>query len=410
MKISDKGLTLIKQFEGCYLKAYQDRVGVWTIGYGTTNSDKSITGKTIKRGMKISQATAESWLKKSLDTKYAPKVNKYNSKYFWSQNEFDALLSFCYNIGSIDQLTAQGTRSRAEIMAAWPLYCKAGKRKVKGLQERREAELKLFRKLTPVISGNPYPELTGTVTSTAKATEKGLQKWIPQGDQVKAVQWELCRLGYQIGQVDGICGPKTVEAIESFQRGSGLTVDGLCGVKTWAALKAAEEKPTVNYRAKAASKAKSIYPLCVGKKHGKGVQKRVKNLKQFKAQNELNCHLMVTLVYQEANLLPKGCFLGHTAKRNGKKCVADAVIGYQKLKHCKVVWVDCLYKDLPKEYKEAGCAYFQDSNACISAGDGYIWTCNKSVGKWYKVKGDYCKDHGYVKTHKILAVAVPDKD
>ena len=47
MKISDNGLNLIKRFEGCRLTAYQDAVGVWTIGYGTTNADKAITGTTI---------------------------------------------------------------------------------------------------------------------------------------------------------------------------------------------------------------------------------------------------------------------------------------------------------------------------------------------------------------------------
>ena len=45
MKISDNGLNLIKKFEGCRLTAYQDTVGVWTIGYGTTNVDRAITGK-----------------------------------------------------------------------------------------------------------------------------------------------------------------------------------------------------------------------------------------------------------------------------------------------------------------------------------------------------------------------------
>lgn len=88
-------------------------------------------------------------------------------------------------------------------------------------------------------TGNPYPVPKGIVTSTAQAAEKGLHRWIPQGPQVKWVQWELQRLGYDLGKagVDGICGPKTVAAIETFQRGHGLTVDGLCGPRTWAALK-----------------------------------------------------------------------------------------------------------------------------------------------------------------------------
>jgi GH24 family phage-related lysozyme (muramidase) len=54
MKISEKGLALIQRFEGCELTAYRDCRGVWTIGWGTTNADKSITGRTIKRGLKIS--------------------------------------------------------------------------------------------------------------------------------------------------------------------------------------------------------------------------------------------------------------------------------------------------------------------------------------------------------------------
>ena len=50
MKISDNGLNLIKKFEGCRLTAYQDAVGVWTIGYGTTNAYRAITGTTICQG------------------------------------------------------------------------------------------------------------------------------------------------------------------------------------------------------------------------------------------------------------------------------------------------------------------------------------------------------------------------
>ena len=105
MKISDNGLNIIKKFEGCRLTAYQDTVGVWTIGYGTTNADKAITGTTICQGLRISQETADEWLRQSVDKKYGPKVDKY-SAYNWTQPEFDALVSFAYNIGSIDGLTA----------------------------------------------------------------------------------------------------------------------------------------------------------------------------------------------------------------------------------------------------------------------------------------------------------------
>lgn len=144
MKISQKGLDLIKKWEGCYLKAYKDPVGIWTIGYGTTNSDRAITGTEIKQGLCISQETANKWLEDSVNRKYVPKVEKYQSKYNFNQNQFDALVSFAYNIGSIDQLTANGTRSIAEIASHICAYCNAGGKRLQGLVNRRNDELALF--------------------------------------------------------------------------------------------------------------------------------------------------------------------------------------------------------------------------------------------------------------------------
>lgn len=147
MKISDKGLNLIKSFEGCRLTAYKDSVGIWTIGYGTTTADKTITGTTIRQGLQISRETADDWLRKSIDKKYGPKVDKY-SKYEWNQNEFDALVSFAYNIGSIDGLTASGSRSKEEIADKILAYNRAGGKVLSGLNRRRQAERALF--ITPV--------------------------------------------------------------------------------------------------------------------------------------------------------------------------------------------------------------------------------------------------------------------
>lgn len=144
MKISDKGIDLIKEFEGFQLTAYQDPVGVWTIGYGTTNADKAITGVEIKKGLTITRATAEDWLKRSIDQKYGTNVMKYDAIYHWNQNQYDALCSFAYNIGSIGTLTGNGTRSLEEISAKILLYNKAGGKELAGLTRRRKAEKKLF--------------------------------------------------------------------------------------------------------------------------------------------------------------------------------------------------------------------------------------------------------------------------
>ena len=138
MKTSEKGIALIKQFEGCRLTAYKALPSekYWTIGYGHYGAD-------VSPGAVITQYQADAYLLLDLQ-KFEQKVEKYNAKYIWTQNEFDALVSFAYNIGSIDQLTANGTRSKAQIAAKIPEYRKAGGKVLQGLVKRRAAEQKMF--------------------------------------------------------------------------------------------------------------------------------------------------------------------------------------------------------------------------------------------------------------------------
>ena len=144
MNISQNGLNLIKEFEGCRLTAYKDAVGIWTVGYGCTSADRDITGTNIYQGMTITQAQADEWLYKSVSNKYVPKVMKYDAIYHWNQNQLDALTSFAYNIGSIDQLVNYGQRSIAEISTKILAYNKAGGKVLAGLTRRRNAEKELF--------------------------------------------------------------------------------------------------------------------------------------------------------------------------------------------------------------------------------------------------------------------------
>lgn len=170
MKVSINGLNLIKRFEGCRLKAYKDIVGVWTIGYGTTNADKKITGITISEGTTITQSQADEWLEMSVNNKYGKNVNKFDSIYHWNQNEFDALTSFAYNIGSINGLVDNGRRSRQEIADKMILYNKAGGKVLEGLAMRRRAEQELFMK--------PYvTDSSGAKTVEQLAKEVIVGKW-----------------------------------------------------------------------------------------------------------------------------------------------------------------------------------------------------------------------------------------
>ena len=136
MRMSEKGLALIKKFEGCRLQTYFDPAGVPTIGYGHTGVD-------VVPGLVWTQAQADQMLARDL-VKFETKVAEYDMVYHWTQNEFDALVSFAYNIGSIKELTANGTRNRTEIIMHLPLYRKAGGKILNGLVNRRCEELRLF--------------------------------------------------------------------------------------------------------------------------------------------------------------------------------------------------------------------------------------------------------------------------
>lgn len=140
LQISNRGLNLVKRYEGCRLAAYLCPAGVWTIGYGHTGT---VDGKKIAKGMVITQGTAERLLLQDMK-KFADHVNKFDQKYHWTQNEFDAMVSFAFNVGSINQLTANGTRTKQAIANSILLYNKANGSILPGLVKRRQDEKKLF--------------------------------------------------------------------------------------------------------------------------------------------------------------------------------------------------------------------------------------------------------------------------
>ena len=137
-KINKSGLNLIKKYEGCRLTSYICPAGVLTIGYGHT-------GKDVKPNQTITKKKAISLLKKDL-ARFERHVQSYNYIYEWTDNEFSALVSFAFNIGNIDQLTAYGTRTRSQIRTAMLKYVKATGKTLPGLVKRRKAELKLFNR------------------------------------------------------------------------------------------------------------------------------------------------------------------------------------------------------------------------------------------------------------------------
>ena len=139
MEVSKNGLNLIKKFEGCKLKAYRCPAGVPTIGYGHT--------KGVKMGMTISKEEAEKLLKEDVK-KFSDHVDYYNKtyKYNFNQNEFDALVSFAVNIGTLRGITNAGKRTKYQIGQKFRAYVNANGKKVPGLVKRRAAEYALYIK------------------------------------------------------------------------------------------------------------------------------------------------------------------------------------------------------------------------------------------------------------------------
>jgi len=139
MKISKEGIALIKKFEGCELEAYQDSVGVWTIGYGHT--------KDVEQGLKITQEEAEAMLETEL-LEYEGYVEALVDIGL-SQNQFDALVCWTYNLGPTNlknstMLTVLNQARIEDVPYEMKRWNKAGGEVLQGLVRRREAEALLF--------------------------------------------------------------------------------------------------------------------------------------------------------------------------------------------------------------------------------------------------------------------------
>lgn len=215
-RIGQAGLALIKQFEGCRLIAYQCSAGVWTIGYGHTAG--------VYKGMKITQAQADAFLKQDIakfekyinNPSYVPFTDKLN------QNQFDALVSFAFNLGQGNVKKLCTGRTINQISSAMQQYCKAAGKTLPGLQRRRKAEAALYNK--------KVESCTGATTTTVKETEDYKMNTIKKGSKGNAVKvWQII-----IGTtVDGNFGSGTESMTKTWQKNHGLTADGIVGKNSW---------------------------------------------------------------------------------------------------------------------------------------------------------------------------------
>lgn len=164
MKTSQAGIDLIKSFEGKRLKAYPDPATggePWTIGYGTTTA--AGVGK-ITKGMTITEVQAESMLVRSL-VAYEDAVKK-ALRVKAGQHQFDALVSFAYNVGPLNMMRSSVIKylnagEPAKAAGAFMLWNKAAGRVMPGLTRRRAAERDLFLKPVKAASAAPAGKKSG---------------------------------------------------------------------------------------------------------------------------------------------------------------------------------------------------------------------------------------------------------
>jgi GH24 family phage-related lysozyme (muramidase) len=148
MKTGERGLKLIKEFEGCKLSAYQCPAGVWTIGIGSTHYGD---GTPVTKNRTLPTEKAAIALLAATIGQYEKAVNAVGIEL--TQNEFDALVCLCYNIGAGNFASSTLVKmlkagdNKAEIAKQFLRWDKSGGKPLAGLTRRRNAEAELF--LTP---------------------------------------------------------------------------------------------------------------------------------------------------------------------------------------------------------------------------------------------------------------------
>lgn len=142
MRTSDKGVALIKQFEGLETVAYQCDAKKWTLAFGHT--------KGVKPGDTCTEEQAEAWLREDLQ-EAENAIQRLVTRNL-TQNQFDALVSLVFNIGAgnfaesnlLEKLNAMDDAAVVQEFAKWR---KAGGKVNRGLVRRRQAEAEMFAAL-----------------------------------------------------------------------------------------------------------------------------------------------------------------------------------------------------------------------------------------------------------------------
>ena len=170
-------------------------------------------------------------------------------------------------------------------------------------------------------------------------------------------------------------------------------------------------KPHINHLELAADAVGTVYGTIydLGCRHASGA----KSLDDIKRLRVTTCSSAASAVLQAAGCLPVGKTVSHTAAdgKSGatKNSVAKSIKGVENLipDTCEVVRVNCVYGKLPAKHKAAGMVYVQDSNICVSGGNGVIYSCNQTGGRYGKGYSAVKRTGGYPFEKPILYVIDP---
>ena len=220
MRISEKGLNLIKQFEGCELNAYKCPSGVWTLGWGHTEN--------VTPNQSITQEEADNLLINDM-VKYENYVNNCGDLTFIpNQNQFDALVSFTYNCGQGSLSTLVQNRDANIVADKLLLYVNGSNGVLQGLVRRREAERQLF--LNGDFAPSPIVEQVEEIKSPIQKAKEFV------GSRCLELQQKLNQ-AFRCGLAeDNDFGQLTYEALGISQLRLGVTCDFMAGDKTFSAL------------------------------------------------------------------------------------------------------------------------------------------------------------------------------
>lgn len=196
MKASNKALELIKKYEGFFSRPYLDPVKIPTIGYGVI---KYPNGKRVTmKDPAITEKQASDMLLELLNQTYVPELNKL-LKTSVNQNQFDALVSFIYNLGgaSLGKSTLlkkiNANPNDPSIAAEFVKWNKAGGKVLNGLTKRRKEEYELYFSTDGVVNSSDqivskYVDATGLNLREGAGTNYRIITELKRGDKVHVLE------------------------------------------------------------------------------------------------------------------------------------------------------------------------------------------------------------------------------